>query len=76
MLRRCSCSLESKKSRPVYRLPELVWDHFNRQKRVREANQKFTVCVYGYSSLAKDILDSLQNDTRLKVILVTRSVIE
>lgn len=34
------------------------------------------VCIFGYSSLAKDILDSLDKDGRLKVVLVTRSIIE
>ena len=36
----------------------------------------FEVCIYGYSAVARQIIDSLKKDPVLRISLVTKSVIE
>ena len=56
-------------------MPQFVRDKFAAQQKKREG-QRLVVCVFGFTALSLDILDSLEKDTTLELHLVTRSTIE
>ena len=60
--------------KPVYKLPPMVQE--KRDKLVKDKGKPLNVCVFGFSSLAKEIIESLREDVHLKVHLVTKSIIE
>jgi phosphoglycerate dehydrogenase-like enzyme len=58
----------------VYKLPPIVQE--KRDKLAKVKGKPLKVCVFGFSSLAKEIIESLREDVHLKVYLVTKSIIE
>lgn len=60
---------------PVYSMPPFVKEKLAEKKKAGNSD-KLEVCIYGYSNLAGDIIDSLWTDDELKVHLVTKSIVE
>jgi len=60
-----------------FSLPEPVQERIDRMKRdaTRESH-KLVVCIFGYNSYVRQVLESLRDNDDLDINLVTRSVIE
>lgn len=62
---------------PIPKLQYALPSCLDRVRRdMSKKGETFVVCIYGYSQLAKRMIDSLREDKSLKVHLVTKSIIE